>query len=78
MMSIFDDIPFLTVVIFCATIGLAPFAPPHIWEKLVMLFSGTLVRPLDVLDLLMHGGPWVILLIKIVRYYRSDPSSREG
>ncbi|MCK0139096.1 RND transporter [Aliiroseovarius sp. F47248L] len=77
-MSIFDNIPFLTVVIFCLTIGLAPFAPPHIWEKLVMLLSGTLVRPLDILDLVMHGGPWVILLIKIVRHLRSGPTSREG
>ncbi|MCK8483763.1 RND transporter [Aliiroseovarius sp. S2029] len=78
MMSIFDDMPFPIVIIFCLTIGLAPFAPPHIWEKLVMLFSGTLVRPLDILDLLMHGGPWVILLIKLARYYRTGPTSREG
>ncbi|MDE9450643.1 RND transporter [Aliiroseovarius sp. Z3] len=77
-MSIFDNIPFSIVVFFCLTIGLAPFTPPHIWEKLVMLFSGTLVRPLDMLDLVMHAGPWVILLIKIVRYYRSGPTSREG
>ncbi|SEW21522.1 hypothetical protein SAMN05444851_2193 [Aliiroseovarius sediminilitoris] len=77
-MSIFDDIPFFTVVIFCATIGLAPFTPPHVWEKLGLLFSGSVVRPLDMLDLVMHGGPWVILLIKIVRYYRSGPTSREG
>ena len=40
-------------------LALAPFAPePHLWEKLKMLFAGTLTRPIDMFDLLLHGGRW--------------------
>ena len=42
------------ILIACATLGLAPFSPPHIVEKLTMLFRGTLVRPLDWFDLFYH------------------------
>ncbi|MHA6268096.1 RND transporter [uncultured Aliiroseovarius sp.] len=77
-MSVIDDIPLLTVLIFCATIGLAPFTPPHVWEKLVMLFSGTLVRPIDMFDLLMHGTPWVVLVVKLVRMRGGDQPGEEG
>ena len=77
-MSVIDDIPLLTVLIFCATIGLAPFTPPHVWEKLVMLFSGTLVRPIDMFDLLMHDTPWVVLVVKLVRMRGGDQPGEEG
>ncbi len=53
-------------VIAAFTLGLAPFIPvPHIIEKLGMLFSGTLKKPIDWFDLVMHGTPWVLLFIKI-------------
>ena len=48
------------------TLGLAPFTPPHIVEKLRMLSQGKLVRPLDWFDLLFHGFPWVVLVAKLV------------
>lgn len=49
-------------------LGLAPFLPePHIWQKLKMLAAGELVKPLDIFDLLLHGTPWVLLSIKLVR-----------
>ncbi len=54
------------VIILCLTLGLAPFSPPHIIEKLSMLAKGTLIKPLDWFDLLLHGFPWVILIIKTV------------
>lgn len=66
-MKILDNISLGMILLFCATIGLAPFAPPHIWEKLVMLFSGTLSRPIDIFDFLMHGAPWIVLLAKLGR-----------
>ncbi len=62
-----DQIPWAAVLLFCLTLGLAPFAPPHLWEKLQMLFEGTLVRPIDWFDLFFHAAPWVLLLLKIVR-----------
>jgi hypothetical protein len=54
------------LIIACLTLGLAPFAPPHVWEKLQMLFKGELVRPIDWFDFLMHGAPWVLLILKAV------------
>jgi hypothetical protein len=36
-------------------------------EKLGMLFSGELSKPIDIFDLLLHGTPWVLLAVKLVR-----------
>jgi hypothetical protein len=58
------ELPWAPVIIACLTLGLAPFAPPHIWEKLKMLAHGELVRPIDWFDLALHGAPWVILVLK--------------
>jgi len=64
--ALLDKIPLTTLVIIALTLGLAPFAPePHVWEKLKMLAAGTLVRPVDIFDLLMHGLPWVLLGLKL-------------
>jgi hypothetical protein len=59
-------LPWGLVVLACLTLGLAPFAPPHIWEKLQMLARGELVRFIDWFDLVLHGTPWVILIAKVV------------
>jgi len=49
-------------------LALAPFVPePHLWEKLKMLFAGTLTRPIDIFDLALHGGPLVLLVLKLIR-----------
>jgi hypothetical protein len=56
------------VIILCLTLGLAPYTPePHVWQKLQMLLSGTLTRPIDILDFILHGAPWVLLVLKVVR-----------
>ena len=70
-MSFIDEMPFSLVLIACLTLGLAPFAPPHIWEKLGMLASGTLVKPVDIFDLLLHGVPWLLLILKLARVKRA-------
>ncbi|PTQ75403.1 RND transporter [Celeribacter persicus] len=63
-----DSIPLSTFVLVALTLGLAPFVPePHIWEKLKMLASGTLTRLIDIFDLAMHGLPWVLLVVKLIR-----------
>ncbi len=59
-----DRLPWSVVVLLCLTLGLAPFFPPHVWEKLQMLIRGKLTRPVDWLDLLMHGTPWLLLAAK--------------
>ena len=66
-MSWLDGLSWPIVILLCLTLGLAPFAPPHIWEKLQMLAQGRLVRPLDWFDLLLHAAPWILLLLKGVR-----------
>ena len=59
-----DRIPWGLVLALCLTLGLAPFTPPHVWEKLVLLVQGRLVRAVDWFDLALHGFPWLILALK--------------
>ena len=66
-MSWLDGISWPILILACLTLGLAPFAPPHLWEKLQMLAQGRLVRPIDWFDLVMHATPWILLLLKGVR-----------
>jgi len=54
------------LVVVCLTLGLAPFTPePHLLEKLRMLTEGELTRPIDIFDLVLHGTPWVLLVLKL-------------
>ncbi len=67
-MAWLDEFPLTLIIIACLLLGLAPFTPePHVWQKLKMLFDGTLVKPLDIFDLLLHGAPFVVLLLKLLR-----------
>ena len=67
-MNWLDRIPLLLFLVAALTLGLAPFVPePHLWEKLKMLASGTLRRPIDIFDMLLHATPWVLLIAKVAR-----------
>jgi len=72
--QLFDQIPWSYVIIACLTLGLAPFFPePHIWEKLKMLSAGTLVKPIDIFDLLMHAAPFLVAALKLaVMAFRAE------
>jgi hypothetical protein len=59
-----DNLDWILIIMICLTLGLAPFTPPHIVEKLQMLAKGKLVKPVDWFDLFFHGIPWVLLVIK--------------
>ena len=61
-----DSLDWILVIVACLTLGLAPFTPPHIVEKLQMLGKGKLVKPIDWFDLFFHGIPWVLLIMKVV------------
>jgi hypothetical protein len=62
-----DRIPYSLLVPLAAVMALAPFVPePHLWEKLKMLASGTLVRPIDIFDLFLHGTPLLLLALKLL------------
>jgi len=65
-MEFISKLPWGMLILVCLTLGLAPFAPPHIWEKLQMLAKGQLVRPIDWFDLVLHGTPWVLLIMKVI------------
>lgn len=66
MRKILEKIPLLPLILFSVLLGLAPFVPePHLWEKLKMLANGTLTKPIDIFDLLMHSTPAILLVIKL-------------
>lgn len=68
MWEMLEQLPLSYAVIFAATLGLAPFTPePHIWEKLKMIKAGTLKRPIDIFDFLLHAAPFVVLVAKLVQ-----------
>lgn len=63
-----DKISLSTLMLGALLLGLAPFVPePHLWEKIKMLANGELHRPLDIFDLLMHGSPLILIVIKLIR-----------
>ena len=64
--KLFQGIPLSLLIVLCLSLGLAPFTPePHLLEKLKMLASGELNELIDVFDLLLHGTPWLLLIIKL-------------
>ena len=66
------------VVVACLTLGLAPFVPePHLLGKLRWLMGGaTAMQPLDWLDLLWHGLPFLLLIrLVILRIFTGTPSA---
>lgn len=68
MLNWLDRVPLAPLVVAAVLLGLAPFAPePHLWQKLKMLAAGELQRPIDIFDLVLHGGPVVLLVLKLVR-----------
>ena len=62
-----DNVSLTLLLPVAVLLALLPFSPePHLWEKLKMLAAGTLVRPIDIFDLLMHGAPWAWLVVALV------------
>ena len=72
MLGWLDRFPLIWLVVFAVWMGLAPFTPePHLVEKLRMLRQGTLVRPLDIFDLVMHAAPLLLLAFALWRRWRA-------
>ena len=64
--SLRKALPYRYLIPLAAVMGLAPFrSQPHLIEKLVMLFDGTLTRPVDVFDLVLHGCPLGLLVVRL-------------
>ncbi len=67
-----DRIPLTALVIAALALGLAPLTPePHLWQKLKMLANGTLSRPIDIFDLVMHASVPLLLVVRLIRMVRS-------
>lgn len=71
MAAFLDKIPYSILIPFTIFMLLAPFRPmPHVLEKLIMLKSGTLTRPIDIFDLFYHLLPLILLIAKFVMQMR--------
>lgn len=76
-MKFIDRIPLLVLIVLALWLGLAPLVPePHLLEKARMLLQGTLVKPIDVFDLILHATPQVLLLVRLVRMFRQRQANR--
>ena len=70
MLSFLDKIPYSALIVVTILLLLLPFRPmPHVMEKLIMLKDGTLNKPIDILDLLYHTAPLILLVVKLSRDY---------
>jgi hypothetical protein len=60
------------ILVGCATLGLAPFTPePHIVGKIQWILGGAVgMKPIDWFDSLLHGLPWILLLLWIFDYVK--------
>jgi hypothetical protein len=66
MEQFLNKLPWSAAIFLCLTLGLAPFYPPHLFEKIIMLAKGQLKRPIDWFDLVLHGSPWILLILKVI------------
>ncbi len=67
MTALQQYLPYRWLVPIAILLALAPFRPePHLVEKLRMLVHGTLRRPIDVFDLVLHATPLALLAIRLV------------
>jgi len=66
MEQFLNKLPWSLVIVLCLTLGLAPFYPPHLFEKIMMLVKGQLKKPIDWFDLVLHGSPWMLLILKAI------------
>ena len=68
MLKWIDKIPVVPLVGVAILLAVLPLhSTPHLLEKLGMLVQGTLVKPIDIFDLFMHGTPAVLLIIRLTR-----------
>lgn len=74
MSKFLDKLPYTMLIPVAILLGLSPFVPePHLVEKLRLLATGQLNRPLDIFDLLMHASPLILLAIKFLHQLRRAP-----
>ena len=62
------------VGLLCLTLGLAPFFPePHLWGKIQWILGGAIgMTPMDWLDVVQHGFPFLLLFRLILLYFKKQ------
>ncbi|TFH41626.1 MAG: RND transporter [Chrysiogenales bacterium] len=65
-MKYMDQVSWSFIIFACLTLGLAPYYPPHIYEKSILFARGELSRAIDWFDLVLHALPWVVLIVKSI------------
>jgi hypothetical protein len=71
-MSWLDKFPLVLLIALAAWMAVAPISPePHLIEKIRMLSQGTLTKPLDIFDLLLHSTPIALLAVRLWRKFGS-------
>lgn len=74
-MAWLDRFPLGLLIAVALWLTVAPIVPePHLIEKLRMLSEGTLVKPIDIFDLLLHSVPLVLLAVRLWRSARRGRS----
>lgn len=72
MSQFLDNLSFPMLIIIALLLGSAPMgAEPHLIAKLKMLIEGTLVKPIDIFDLLLHSTPFILLMIKSFLWFKN-------
>jgi hypothetical protein len=71
MKKLFEQTPLFIMI--ALTLGLAPFFPePHVWGKLKWIIGGANgMQTKDWLDFLMHGTPWILLILSLILKLKS-------
>jgi len=64
------------IIILVLTLGLAPYSPePHLFGKIRWVAGGAVgMQPMDWFDLVLHGFPFVLLLVYLVWTVRKKES----
>ncbi|MBT4837428.1 MAG: hypothetical protein HON94_08785 [Methylococcales bacterium] len=77
MIKIIDSIPFFVLIMLSIFMSLAPLnAESHLLQKILMLFNGNLIKPLDIFDLIMHSTPLALLTIKTSHWLLQNKSEK--
>lgn len=68
MMGWLDRFPLGVLAVVAAWLAVAPLFPePHLIEKWRLLLQGSLVKPIDIFDWVLHTAPVVLLAIRLWR-----------
>jgi len=71
-------IPLSIIIIIALLLGFAPFgSEPHLWQKIKMLFDGSLTQPIDIFDLFLHGTPVLLLIIKLASIFSTKIKNQQ-